>query len=267
MLFKALLLCVLALTADKSFAYSKGLLPTPKGAVRSYATGKVEALSNLPKSYDSVAEGYVGPIRNQGNCGSCYAHATAASLEAAWIKAGLANSITRDLSERDKVLNDKTSYGCRGGFMTFTFEVQKGLTAETYCPYKPSSKGSCKGPKVARAVSWAMVGGKGKKPSIEELKAAIVEHKVLAVTVAAGRHFDRPDKAGKFKACSDRGINHMVNLVGYRTLADGTTEFKIRNSWGTGWGAKGYAWARQGCNQLASTAGDAAMFVRAGEQK
>lgn len=265
MLLRALLLCVLALTASQASAYSRGLLPTPKGAVRTYETATVAALTALPASYDSVAEGFVTSIKNQGSCGSCYSFATAASFEAALIRAGHAKTI--DLAERDKVVNDRNSYGCKGGFMTFAFEVKSGTTTEAFCPYKPSSSGTCKGPKYARAISWAMVGGKGKKPSIEELKAAIVEHKVLAVTVAAGRSFDRPSKDGKFASCSDKGVNHMVNLVGYRTLSDGTTEFKVKNSWGTGWGQKGYAWARQGCNQLASLAGDAAMYVTVGAKQ
>jgi C1A family cysteine protease len=104
-----------------------------------------------------------------------------------------------------------------------------------------------------------MVGSYSQAPSVDELRQAIVNYGVIAVTVAAGSSFS-PDTNGRIKKCGNGSINHMVNLVGYRPAPSGGYEFLIANSWGTGWGDGGFAWSKQGCNRLASTPGDAALF-------
>jgi C1A family cysteine protease len=52
----------------------------------------------------------------------------------------------------------------------------------------------------------------------------------------------------------------MVTLAGYRPAPNGGYEFLIANSWGEDWGDGGFAWSKQGCNQLASVAGNAALY-------
>lgn len=212
-----------------------------------------------PPAWDSCDAGLCTPVKNQGSCGSCYTFGGDAAFEAAILKAGLAQSI--DLAEQDRLVNSKRDYGCSGGFLEGTFYTQQGDTTEALCPYKGKTRWeSCKGAKFAKAAKWGLVGGRDRAPSIEELKAAIVQYGVLTVTVAAGRNF-APKADGRITTCGDRSVNHIVALDGYRTLADGTTEFRIKNSWGKSWGVGGKAWARQGCNKLASSVGDAAMFV------
>lgn len=241
--------------------HGTGLLRKPVAASVEFAEPKAFLMAALPASYDSRAEGFVTRIKNQGSCGSCWSFARTAAFEAALIKAGRATKDALDLAEQDALVNDKTAYGCNGGFMDASFEVRYGTTTEALCPYKGTTRWqSCRGAKYAKASRWAMIGGRSRAPSIEELKAAIVEHKVLAVTVAACNSFS-PGRDGRITTCGCRSVNHMVNLAGYRTLADGTTEFLIKNSWGTGWGQGGYAWSRQACNKLASSAGDAALFI------
>lgn len=213
-------------------------------------------MKDVPEAYDARSDGLVTPIKDQGSCGSCWAFARTKAFEAALIKAGVS---TVDLSEQDTLVNDRYGYACSGGFMDGRFEVTYGQTTEALCPYRASGRYSCNGEKFAKATRWAMVGEEGRAPTVDELKAAIYQYGVLAVTVAASGSFNT-DSEGRITRCRGRALNHMVTLVGYRPSQDGGTEFLIANSWGTRWGNEGFAWSKQGCNKLASVPGDAALF-------
>lgn len=239
--------------AEEASRYAKGYLgPLPHIGVPYLSP----VGDSVPDAYDSREDGFVTPIKNQGNCGSCWAFARTKAFEAALLVAGYAPPL--DLSEQDTLVNDKTAYGCGGGFMDGRFEVNQGQTVEAACPYRASTRYRCNGEKLAKATKWAMLGQRGRAPTDDELKAAIYRYKVLAVTVAAGSGFS--PRGGRITTCSSRSVNHMVTLVGYRPAPGGGVEYLIANSWGTGWGDKGFAWSKKGCNKLASTPGDAALF-------
>lgn len=237
--------------------YSTGLLRKPKvdGNARYFSFGE-EYIAALPDSYDARTESEcVPPIRDQGQCGSCWSFARTGALETADCLAG---NPLQNLAEQDTLVNDHTAYGCDGGFMDGAYEVNHGVTTEAACPYRASDNVACSGAVAAKATRWAMIGGAG-TPSVDDLRAAIYAYKAIAVTVAAGGGFN--PVAGRITTCSSSSINHMVQLVGYRPTPGGTGyEFLIKNSWGTGWGQAGFAWSKQGCNKLAVDAGDAALF-------
>jgi C1A family cysteine protease len=242
--------------------YQTGYLPRPLSAMATdtYYTPSKALIDELPESYDARDDGLVTPIKNQGSCGSCWAFARAKAFEAALIKAGkLQESGSVDLAEQDTLVNDRSASGCNGGYMDGDFEVQSGVSTEDLCPYRASSRYGCQGEKFAKATRWAMLGARGRAPTVDELKAAIYQYGVLAVTVAAGGGFS-PNRDGRITTCGSWMLNHMVTLAGYRPAPGGGTEFLIGNSWGTDWGDGGFAWSKQGCNKLASTAGDAALF-------
>ena len=237
--------------------YRTGLLPRPKDSEAVYVAPPQR--DDLPTSYDAREHGLVTPTKNQGNCGSCWAFARTKSFEAALLKAGRGTVEVLDLSEQDTLVNDSSSYGCNGGFMDGDFEVSKGQTTEDLCPYRTSDRYACRGAKYGKSTSWAMLGASNRAPTVDELRQAIFDHGVLAVTVAAGSSFS-PNSDGRITSCGGRGINHMVTLAGYRPAPNGGVEFLIGNSWGSDWGDGGFAWSKQGCNQLASDPVDAALF-------
>lgn len=267
--FGSMLLGLLLLASAPAFAersstviidgnsYSTGLIQRRSGSTAPHVAPNVRG--DLPESYDSRDAGLVTPIKNQGNCGSCWAFARTKAFEAALLKAGRGTVEVLDLAEQDTLVNDTSSYGCNGGFMDGAFEVQMGETTEDLCPYRTSDRYSCRGAKYGKATRWAMVGSSNRAPTVDELRQAIVDYGVLAVTVAATSSFS-PNSDGRITTCSGRGINHMVTLAGYRPAPNGGYEFLIGNSWGADWGADGFAWSKQGCNELASVTGDAALF-------
>lgn len=241
----------------KGKTYGTGFIPRPYHLTADYKS--ISVRSDLPESFDSREHGVVTSIKDQGSCGSCWAFARTKAFEAASIIAGRAGGDALDLAEQDALVNDQTAYGCRGGFMDGEFEVQKGITTEELCPYKGSARYACKGAKFGKANRWAMIGGKDRSPTVDELRQAIVDYGVIAVTVAAGGSFS-PNSDGRITSCGGRGINHMVTLAGYRPAPSGGYEFLIGNSWGKEWGDGGFAWSKQGCNQLASVKGQAALY-------
>ncbi len=241
--------------------HATGLLKRPKDAPRTYFA-PYSAFGDLPDSFDARDEAVIPPVRDQGQCGSCWDFATTGAFETALIKAGKGEAVSLNLSEQDQLVNNHSAYGCDGGFMDGTFLQTEGETTESVCPYRANDGVSCSGAKFAKATKWALLGASGRSPTVDELRAGIVQYGSLFVTVAAGNSFV-PNAQGRITSCGSTGINHMVQIVGYRPTsgASGTDyEFLIKNSWGISWGQNGYAWSKQGCNKLAVDPDDAAGF-------
>ncbi len=93
----------------------------------------------LPKALDWRSSKAVTPIRDQGNCGSCYAFAAVAAIESALIIAKKGNAATLDLSEQQLVDCTWNYYnlGCNGGIMDACFEYLTfmSLMPEASYPY------------------------------------------------------------------------------------------------------------------------------------
>eukprot|EP01117_Protostelium_nocturnum_P011925 TRINITY_DN435_c0_g1_i1.p1 TRINITY_DN435_c0_g1~~TRINITY_DN435_c0_g1_i1.p1 ORF type:complete len:362 (+),score=131.51 TRINITY_DN435_c0_g1_i1:30-1088(+) len=204
----------------------------------------------LPKSVDWRKKGAVTPVKDQGQCGSCWAFSTVANIEGQWFLSG--HNLT-SLSEQFLVDCDTTCFtidnqqecnqGCNGGLMSSAFEYvikNKGIDAEKDYPYTASDN-TCvaKQNKPAATISsWTMI------PSNETQMAAwLAKQGPLSIAVDAnlwqfyfGGIFD-------FYWCGS-SLDHGVTLVGYGTgknfLDEDTDYWVIKNSWGSGWGESGY---------------------------
>jgi len=89
---------------------------------------------NLPKSVDWVTEGAVTPVKNQGQCGACWAFSSTGSIEGAnFIKTGKLIS----LSEQQLVDCSKKygNMGCNGGIMDDAFKYTEDYELETESAY------------------------------------------------------------------------------------------------------------------------------------
>jgi cathepsin L len=103
----------------------------------SKCTGSQAPSQNLPDEVDWSAKGATTPIKNQGQCGSCWAFSTTGSIEGAHF---LSSSKLSSFSEQ-QLVDCSTSYGnhgCQGGLMDFAFYYIKdhGLTLEATYPYR-----------------------------------------------------------------------------------------------------------------------------------
>lgn len=223
-----------------------------------------EELGALPANFNWCKKGKCTPIKNQGNCGSCWAFATAGVFESKKLIEGKGK---KDLSEQYLVscnTHTNPSWGCSGGWFAHDWHWNTkgklnnapGARYESQFAYKAKDL-ACK--KVARKnklTGWAYVNPSVGVPSVTAIKAAIKKQGPVAVAICIGSAF-RQYKKGVFKkneTCVGT-VNHAVILVGW---SNSKKAWLLRNSWGTGWGMNGYMWIKWGTSKV----GYAANYVK-----
>lgn len=185
---------------------------------------------------------YTGSIRDQLDCGSCYAQVGITLIESTYlIKTG--KSVR--LSVQQIVDCNKLTSGCNGGWVTNVglYAKSNGLMTEAEYPYL-NAVGSCNyNPSTAKQYIDGMT-GHGDLLSIkyhayhpgflyEQLKYG-------PVGIAIDGNILKEYKKGVWNAEGCEKINHAVTVTGFGIENDGTPYFLIRNSWGTTWGENGY---------------------------
>ncbi|KAF3444031.1 hypothetical protein FNV43_RR13721 [Rhamnella rubrinervis] len=199
---------------------------------------KYESVEAVPSSVDWRKKGAVTPIKDQGQCGSCWAFSAVAAVEGInKIKTGKLVS----LSEQELMDCDvgNGNDGCNGGYMekAFKFIKSNGLTNETNYPYK-GSDGTCNKGEEDKHV--AEISGYEKVPANNEnsLQAAVAQQPV-SVAIDAGSQEFQLYSEGIFDGPCGRDLNHGVTAVGYGEDS-GKNYWLVKNSWGTDWGESGY---------------------------
>ncbi|KAL8554593.1 hypothetical protein ACS0TY_002687 [Phlomoides rotata] len=198
----------------------------------------VKAGDKLPESVDWREKGAVAPVKDQGQCGSCWAFSTIGAVE------GINQIVTGDLkvlSEQELVDCDTTNnQGCNGGFMDSAYDFiikNGGIDTEKDYPYRATDDTcdiSRKNAKVVSIDSYEDV------PENDEqaLKKAVANQPVSVAIEAGGRAFQLY-QSGVFTGHCGTDLDHGVVAVGYGT-EKGRDYWIVRNSWGSSWGENGY---------------------------
>jgi KDEL-tailed cysteine endopeptidase len=192
-----------------------------------------------PTSVNWVTAGKVNAIKNQGQCGSCWAFSANASLESAH---AIFYSTLPNLSEQQLVSCSSAfgNSGCNGGwyYWAWDYAVSTPITGETTYPYTSGNfgiTGTCK-----------YVSGSGFQYDLSQTDVAgntaametATAQQVLSVAIEADTTTFQSYTSGTItsSACGTN-IDHAVAIVGYSTTGN---YWLVRNSWGTSWGMQGY---------------------------
>jgi C1A family cysteine protease len=195
--------------------------------------------ATLPASVDWTTKGAVTPVKNQGQCGSCWAFSTTGSLEGAYF---LKNGTLESLSEQQLVdcAGSTGNQGCNGGLMDDAFDyihANGGITSESNYPYT-AQNGACDTRREHQVVATLRSHTDVPANSDDALMNAIAQQPV-SVAVEADQSSFQFYSSGVMTAACGTALDHGVLAVGYGT--DGGQDFyKVKNSWGADWGEAGY---------------------------
>merc|ERR1711973_516517 len=204
------------------------------------------ALKKNPEKVDWRQHGFVTPVKNQKQCGSCWAFSATGSLEGATF-----NKTKKLVSLSEQNLVDcsmkEGNHGCMGGLMDFAFKYiqeNKGIDTEESYPYTAKTGKTCLF--NSSTIGATVTGWKDIKSGSEmDLESAVAQVGPISVGIDAGHPGFQMYKRGVYYSllCSNKRLDHGVLAVGY-----GEQEFQgmkqkywlVKNSWGETWGDQGY---------------------------
>lgn len=195
-----------------------------------------------PSRVNWQERGMVTAVKNQQRCGSCWAFATNAALESAYLRHHKAPVNLSEQQLVDCAVHPKD--GCEGGnaFLAYRYIKTHGVTTTAHYHYTGTYQG-CRTnlPRVAQ-IRGRCIRGQNfysftllpETLSDDDIKRAVAHFGPVTVCLNASRL--KNYKSGYFddSACSTH-INHMVLLVGYDHRG-----WILKNSWGLHWGDNGY---------------------------
>ena len=204
----------------------------------------ISDIAGIPTSRDWRSEGWVTDVKDQGQCGSCWAFSAVAALEGQ--HANVSGQLL-SLSEQTLVDCDVNCSGCSGGWMNLAMEwvVQNGIETESDYPYQ-GTDGSCAYNKTLNAVNFTSVVNIT-QDDVNGLLHAVATVGPISVAIDAENDL-MLYKNGIFSStdCSTTMLDHGVTVVGYGVSLNGTRFYIIKNSWNTNWGMDGYVyWSRE----------------------
>jgi len=200
-------------------------------------TEEIFEVGDLPDSIDWRKKDAVTPVKDQGQCGSCWSFSSTGVLEGFY---AIKNSKLLSFSEQQIVDCDTNDYGCMGGwpYQAIAYAGKNGLEGEDDYPYT-AQDGKCqyekdKATKINTGYTFV------KASDVTALKTALVKGPV-SVAIEADEEVFQSYSSGVIKSDCGSSLDHAVLVVGYKTIK-GVEAWIVKNSWGTSWGVSGYVY-------------------------
>ncbi|KAM5138180.1 cathepsin W [Mantella aurantiaca] len=197
---------------------------------------RVVTSATFPSSHDWRNKGVITKVKNQGNCGSCWAFAAVGNIEAQWGIQGC----PRNLSVQQVIDCGPCDNGCRGGYTWdayITVQREGGLVSEKQYPYKAVRNECRKGLSPAAWIhDFQML------PKNETAMASYVGNNGTLTVIINNvllQHYKKGIVHNLQQRCDPDYINHAVLIVGYVNKKH-IPYWILKNSYGPDWGEKGY---------------------------
>jgi len=197
--------------------------------------------ATVPDEVDWRNHGAVTPVKNQGQCGSCWSFSTTGSVEGSVaVNTGKLISV----SEKQLVDCSTANHGCQGGLMDYAFQyiIQNGgLTTEANYPYQPVD-GSCNTSKEKNP-AVTITGYKDVTPNSATALMSAIATSPVSIAIEADKEAFQLYSGGVLdSAMCGTQLDHGVLAVGYTSSSNAVYKdaFIVKNSWGPSWGVQGY---------------------------
>jgi len=213
-----------------------GPFSSPCSKFKSTEQKNLRSLSDVPSSYDWRDHNAVTPVKDQGQCGSCWSFSATGAMEGAWaISTGDLVSLSEQL-----LVDCSTSYGnhgCNGGLMDDAFEyaMDNSMCTEASYPYTAKG-GDCQKCETVVDISSCVDVTKNNQV---DLKTAVSQGPVSIAIEADTKAFQLYTSGVLTGDACGTNLDHGVLIVGYGEES-GTEYWLVKNSWGPSWGDDGY---------------------------
>ena len=222
--------------SEAEWARMRGLTDLPLMAEHGEKQG-YDASMPMADTVNWVTAGHVSGVKNQGQCGSCWAFSSTGALEAANSIAGRGMTL---LSEQ-QLVDCSRSYGnmgCSGGWYYYSYNyLQAGNSLETEDQYAYTARdGTCSYQGVGQVTASSHV---SVQQDTNAIKQALNQQPVNVAVDAACSAFSYYQSGVLMTSQCSASIDHAILAVGYG-VENGVEYFLVKNSWGTYWGDNGY---------------------------
>jgi len=210
--------------------------------------------ASLPSAFDWRNKSAITAVKNQDQCGACWAFSATEAIESAWFLAG--NNLTTLSPEQIVDCSwDDGNHGCLGGYpiQAYEYVMKYGLESESAYPYMGWEQFECtynQSGVIATVTNWTSV-----TTNLNETEMMDVMYQKGPLSICVDAEQWQFYEYGVMSYLCGTSIDHCVQLVGWQNNYNDDGQpvdiWIVRNSWGVDWGYDGYIYIERGNNWCA----------------